>query len=89
MTDGTGGGIVTYLGRFAGDWEFTVNLADGTGSGTARYTAANGDEIFVTVVGASEPTVTAGVFHIVEIQTITDGTGRFYGAKGSFCWTAW
>ena len=84
VTDGSGGGIATHLGRFTLAWEFTVNLADGTGSGPVRYTAANGDEIFMTAVGQSEPTATPGVFHIVEIQTVTGGTGRFSGAKGSF-----
>jgi hypothetical protein len=84
VTDGTGGGIASHLGRFTVAWEFTVNLADGTGSGPVRYTAANGDEIFTTSVGQSEPTGTPGVFHIVEIQTVTGGTGRFADAKGSF-----
>jgi hypothetical protein len=84
VTDGIGGGIATHLGRFTVTWEFTVNLADGTGAGTAHYVAANGDSIFTTVVGQSEPTGTPGVFHITEIQIITGGTGRFAGAKGSF-----
>jgi hypothetical protein len=61
-----------------------VILADGTGSGPVRYIAANGDQIFMTAVGQSEPTVTPGVFRITEINTITGGTGRFAGAKGSF-----
>ena len=38
----------------------------------------------MTAVGQSEPTSTPGVFRIVEIQTVTGGTGRFSGAKGSF-----
>lgn len=84
VTDGSGGGIATHLGTFTLTWQFTVNTTDGTGSGLARYTAANGDQIFMTVVGQSEPTSTPGVFRIVEIETITGGTGRFEGAKGSF-----
>ena len=84
VTDGSGDGIATHLGRFTLTWEFTVLLADGTGSGPVRYIAANGDQIFMTAVGQSEPTATPGVFHIVEIQTITGGTGRFAGAQGSF-----
>jgi len=84
VTDGSGGGIATHLGRFTLTWEFTVNLADGTGSGPVRFTGANGDEIFMTAAGASEPTDTPGVFRITEIQTIVGGTGRFAGAKGSF-----
>jgi len=84
VTDGIGEGIATHLGRFTLTWEFTVNTTDGTGSGPARYIAANGDQIFMTAVGSSEPTATPGVFHITEIQIITGGTGRFAGAKGSF-----
>lgn len=84
VTDGTGEGIATHLGRFTLTWEFTVILADGTGSGSTRFIAANGDQIFMTVVGQSEPTGTPGVFRITEINTITGGTGRFAGAKGSF-----
>ncbi len=84
LADGTGGGIATLLGRFTLTWHFTVNLADGTGSGPVRFTGANGDEIFMTAAGTSEPTDTPGVFRITEIQTIVGGTGRFAGAKGSF-----
>ena len=84
VADGSGGGIATLLGRFTIAWHFTVNLADGTGSGPVRFTAANGDEIFTTVAGTSRPTDTPGVAHITEIQTIIGGTGRFAGATGSF-----
>ena len=84
VTDGSGGGIATHLGRFTLVWEFTVNVGDGTGSGPVSYTAANGDQIFMTAAGRSEPTATPGVFHIVEIQIVTGGTGRFSGATGSF-----
>ena len=84
VTDGSGEGIATHLGRFTLTWEFRVNIADGTGSGPVRYIAANGDQIFMTAVGQSEPTGTPGVFRITEIQIITGGTGRFAGAKGSF-----
>ena len=84
VTDGIGEGIATHLGTFTLTWEFTVNTTDGTGSGPVRFIAANGDELFMTAVGSSEPTVTPGVFHITEIQIITGGTGRFAGAKGSF-----
>jgi hypothetical protein len=46
--------------------------------------AANGDSIYTTIVGSSEPTGTPGVRSITEIDTITGGTGRFAGAQGSF-----
>jgi len=85
VTDGSGGGVATHLGKFDVAWEFIVELAGGTGSGPVRYTAANGDEIHATSFGTSEPTATPGVFHITEVQVVTGGTGRFAGARGSFC----
>ena len=84
LVDGTGGGIATHLGLFTLTWEFTVIIAEGTGTGPVHYIAANGDAIFTTSAGTSEPTSTPGVFHITEVQTVTGGTGRFANAKGSF-----
>ena len=84
LVDASGSGIATHLGQFTSTWKFVVNLADGTGTGTVVFIAANGDNVFTTVLGRSEPTDTPGVFHVVEIQTITGGAGRFQGAKGSF-----
>ena len=84
MVDGTGGGIATHLGLFTLTWQFTVIIASGTGTGPVHFIAANGDEIFTTAAGTSEPTSTPGVFHITEVQTITGGTGRFANAKGNF-----
>ena len=81
---GSGGGVATHLGLFTLTWQFTVIIADGTGSGPVHFIAANGDEIFTTVTGTSEPTGAPGVFHITEVQTITGGTGRFANAKGTF-----
>jgi hypothetical protein len=46
--------------------------------------AANGDSISATVAGSLDPTTTPDVFSVTEIDTITGGTGRFAGAKGSF-----
>ncbi len=82
--DGSGWGIATRLGRFTLTWKVTVNLADGSGIGSYQLVAANGDSIFTTLAGQGEPTDTPGVNRIVEINTITGGTGRFVGAKGSF-----
>jgi len=82
--NGSGSGIATHLGQFSLTWQLTVNLADGTAKGSFTYTAANGDSIFTTVSGTSGPTDTPGVSSIMEINTVTGGTGRFEGAKGSF-----
>jgi hypothetical protein len=61
-----------------------VNLADGSATGSFHFISASGDSIFTSVVGQGEPTETPGLNRIVEINTITGGTGRFAGAKGSF-----
>jgi hypothetical protein len=84
LVNGSGTGIATQLGQFTVTWEVTVNLLDGSGIGSYHFIAANGDSIFTTLVGQGEPTDTPGVNRIVEINTITGGTGRFAGAKGSF-----
>jgi hypothetical protein len=81
---GSGGGIATHLGRFTLTWRYEVLFATGTGSGPATFVAANGDRLFTAATGTSAPTETAGVFRIMEIYTVTGGTGRFDGASGSF-----
>ena len=83
LADGTGEGHASHLGQFRLTWKFTVNLADGTGSGPVHFIAANGDDIFATVVGSSVP-IKPGYFQITENYTITGGTGRFANAQGSF-----
>jgi hypothetical protein len=81
---GSGSGIATHLGQSSVTWQLTVNLANGTATGSFTFTAANGDSIFTTISGTSEPPDSSGVSQIVETNTITGGTGRFEGAKGSF-----
>ena len=79
--DGTGN--ASHLGRFTLSADFTVIMATGNATGTATWTAANGDQIRVSVAGHGDivvfPTVT-----IVETHTITGGTGRFADASGTF-----
>ena len=83
LADGTGGGNATQLGQYTLTWKFTVNLADGTGSGPVHFIAANGDDIFTMAAGSSVP-IKPGYFQITETHTITGGTGRFANAQGSF-----
>ena len=82
--DGRTRGIATLVGQFSFTYQITVNLANDSGIGSAQLIAANGDSIFTTIVGQGEPTDIPGVNRIVEINTITGGTGRFAGAVGSF-----
>ena len=84
IVDGSATGIATQVGQFSFSYQLTVNLANGTATGSARLIAANGDSIDTTIAGSSEPTATPGVASITEINTITAGTGRFAGAEGSF-----
>jgi hypothetical protein len=75
-------GHATLLGQFTLVSEFTVNSTTANGSGIATWTAANGNQIFTTVIGHA--IVTPPTVAITETQTITGGTGRFVGASGSF-----
>jgi hypothetical protein len=77
-------GNATHLGRFELDIPHEVNRANGTAVGSYEFTAANGDALFADFTGHSTPTATPGVLFIVEIATITGGTGRFAGASGGF-----
>jgi len=82
--DGTDEGIGAHVGKFSFTYQLTVNLANGTATGSAHLISANGDSLHTTIAGSSEPTATPGVASITEINTITGGTGRFTGAQGSF-----
>jgi hypothetical protein len=76
-----GTGNATHLGRFTLTSNFTVDTATFTASGTAAWTAANGDQLFTTVTGHA--VVTFPTAAIAETHTITGGTGRFAEAWGS------
>jgi len=77
-------GNATHLGRFTMDYSHRVNLLTLAGIGTATVTAANGDTLTTTVEGTATPTSSPTAFTVVETHTITGGTGRFAGARGSF-----
>ena len=85
LVNGSLAGVATLLGRFTLTYNLTVSLPASSSTGSAQLIAANGDMIFTTIVGQAEPVLdTPGLLRIVEINTITGGTGRFAGAKGSF-----
>ena len=79
----SGTGEATHLGHFTMLSVFTVIPPPvSTASGTATWTAANGDEISTTVSG--QAVVTFPTAAIAETHTITGGTGRFADASGTF-----
>ena len=79
-----GTGNAAHLGRFTVTWVVTIDftLPGGAAIGSGIYTAANGDSIFVDLVGHGSSTEDPDVIFIVDVQTITGGTGRFAGATG-------
>ncbi len=84
--DAIGTGNAMHLGRFSATWFVVIDTTSipivAIGSGV--FTAANGDTLFTTLEGRGSPTDDPDVISIVELQTITGGTGRFAGATGSF-----
>jgi hypothetical protein len=80
----SGTGIGTLLGQFSFSQEFTVDFIANTQTGSAHWVAANGDTIDTTLAGSGEFTADPNVLSLTEIHTITGGTGRFAGARGSF-----
>jgi hypothetical protein len=86
FVDGSGSGNATHLGRFTLAYELEVDLLTLPieSFGSSVFTAANGDSLFTDIIGLATPTENADVVSIVEVHTITGGTGRFAGATGSF-----
>ena len=81
---GTAAGNATLLGRYTATYEETVDLLTGMSVGSITLLAANGDSIFATQTGLGVPTPDPNIFLVVELETITGGTGRFADATGSF-----
>ena len=81
--DRTGTGTATYLGRYTERVTMAIDLPTMSSTGAARFTAANGDVLLATVAGQATRT-SPTTLSIVEIYTITGGTGRFADATGSF-----
>ena len=78
-------GTATQLGQFelVKDAVVDFRTAPPTAEGTATFVAANGDTLVGEFYGYSEP-VAPGVVRIFEYASVTGGTGRFAGARGSY-----
>jgi hypothetical protein len=81
--DREGTGTATYLGRYTEHVVMQINVLTMSSTGTATFTAANGDTLSASVVGQATRTGPT-VLSIVEVYTITGGTGRFADATGTF-----
>jgi hypothetical protein len=82
LVDGSATGVGTHVGDFSLSYGATVNLADGTATGSTQLIAANGDSILTTFAGTSEPTATPGIANITEINTIIGWYGSLRGSPG-------
>ena len=69
-------GALTYR---SGD---TLNLGNGQGSGTNRFTTADGDELFGSFTVQLVPGGDASLFDLIGQVQFTGGTGDFTGASG-------
>jgi hypothetical protein len=82
---GSGSGESTQLGwAFTASYHTEVNLVDFSEAETAEFTGANGDSLQAKGVGQSFEDRTPGMYNVVQIYTITGGTGQFAGARGTF-----
>jgi hypothetical protein len=81
--DRKGTGTATQLGRYTEHVVMTINIPTLSSMGAATFTAANGDTLTASVVGQATRTGPTAL-SIVEVYTITGGTGRFAGATGAF-----
>lgn len=78
-----GKGQATHLGAYTMKMEGTINLLNLAAVATAQFVSANGDQLITQVAGQATM-IEPGKLRIVELHTITGGTGRFAGAAGSF-----
>ena len=78
---GSGSGNATHLGKFTMTYDAEVSLLTHVGIGTVEFITANGDRVFADLLGQSTATSTPNLISIVEILTITGGTGRFAGGQ--------
>ena len=82
IIEGSGGGNATHLGRFTATWHGDITFGVEFSPIIRTFVAANGDELYAEGLGAGTPPDPDQF--VVELMTITGGTGRFEGATGSF-----
>jgi hypothetical protein len=79
----SGSGNASQLGQFTIRYQAEVNLMDLSAAETAQFTGSNGDSIQARGIGQVAENRTPGMFNVIQIYTITGGTGRFAGASGT------
>lgn len=79
-----GSGEASQLGPFTVSYHVEQNLLDLSETESVHFAGTNGDSLQAKGVGQAIEDRTPGMFNVVEIYTITGGTGRFTGASGTF-----
>jgi hypothetical protein len=79
----TGSGEATMLGQITVHYQTKVNLSDLSHSGSVSLAGIDGDSLLAKGAGQAIEDRTPGMFSVVEIYTITGGTGRFARASGT------
>lgn len=79
-------GVASHLGRFTltAPHRVDVSTLPARAVGTFELVAANGDRLTGRFEGTGTLTSPPDGFTVVEIYTVTGGTGRFAGATGTF-----
>lgn len=77
-------GAATKLGKMTTLGFIDLNTLDFTFTGENTLTSANGDQIFLTIIGLLTPTQDEGVYHIRLRTVFESGTGRFENVRGGF-----
>jgi hypothetical protein len=78
-----GSGEATLLGQITVNYQTKVNLSDLSQSGSVSLAGIDGDSLLAKGVRQAIEARTPGMFRVVEIYTITGGTGRFARASGA------
>jgi hypothetical protein len=79
----SGTGDATQLGQFTVSYHLEISLLDLSAIESAHFIGINGDSLSAEAVGQAAENRTPGMLNLVDIYTITSGTGRFTGASGT------
>lgn len=79
-----GSGESTQLGQFTVSYHIEMNLVDLSEIESAHFAGINGDSLQAKGMGQAIEDRTPGMYNMIEIYTITGGTGRFTNAGGTF-----
>lgn len=79
-TTASGSGSFDLIGYFSTD---VIDMSTGAGTGTNRFVAGNGDELYGSFSVQVVPTDAPNIVDLLGLATFTGGTGLFSGASGS------